>query len=74
MNFLTFTKDWHPLKQLTKYDSHDDYCTSYMFLILGLTLAVGVFGTIFWIGCLYKNQGRPSVVVISPPDDLRRLP
>ena len=72
-DFLTITKDWHALKELTKYDSHDDYCIYYMSIILGLTLAVGVFGIIFWICYLYKYQGRPSVIVISPPDDLRRL-
>jgi len=64
-------KDWHSNKGLTKHDSHDDYCYFYMSIILGLTLIVGVVGTIFGIGCLYRSQGRPSIAVLTPPESLR---
>jgi len=64
-------KDWNPLKQLTKYDSHDDHCYVYLYIILGFILVAGVFGFIFWISCLYRNQGRPAVVLITPPESPR---
>jgi len=54
-----------------KYDSHDDYCYSYMYTMLGLTLVGGVFGTILGISCLNRSQGRPSIAVITPPESPR---
>jgi hypothetical protein len=71
LNFLTFTKDWNPLKLLKKSDSHDDYCNGFLYIILGFILVAAVAGIITWISCLYKYKGRPGVVLIAPPESPR---